>query len=130
MNYIKLYAEDFDTDVWEGYCRAAGVPTEATVITIKFNDKDVYYKGPETFVVDIYDPDDNYIDSFDIVARDKQEAEDLVEYMGAAFEEKESFYKITVYDSDENERFTFQKGKTPDIEDWVNSLSFKLVIIR
>lgn len=40
-NYITIYAEDFDTDVWASYCCAAGVPLSADSITIKFNDEDV-----------------------------------------------------------------------------------------
>ncbi len=43
MNYIVIYADEYDTDVWEGYCCAAGVPLSATSITIKFNESDVEY---------------------------------------------------------------------------------------
>lgn len=42
--YIILYADEFSSDVWEDYCRAAGVPASATEITIWFKEKDVEYK--------------------------------------------------------------------------------------
>lgn len=42
-NYISIYAEDFDTDIWEEYCRIAGVPESAIKIKIRFDDKDVEY---------------------------------------------------------------------------------------
>lgn len=40
-NYITIYADDFDTDVWEDYCHTANVPLDATYITIYFKDEDV-----------------------------------------------------------------------------------------
>ena len=43
-NYIKLYADDFDRDVWEDYCLATNVPTTAVSITIYFEDKDIEYE--------------------------------------------------------------------------------------
>ena len=46
-NYITLYADDFDTDTWAGYCCAAGVPESATTITVKFTDDDVEYEEKE-----------------------------------------------------------------------------------
>ena len=46
-NYIVIYAEDFDRDVWEDYCLATNVPTSAISITIYFNDKDVEYIDEE-----------------------------------------------------------------------------------
>lgn len=45
--YIKLYAEDFDTDVWESYCNVAKVPLSATSITIFFDPKEVEYGEEE-----------------------------------------------------------------------------------
>lgn len=42
-NYITIYADEFDADVWEGYCIAAGVPKSATQITISFDESDVEY---------------------------------------------------------------------------------------
>ena len=45
--YIKLYADEFDTDVWEHYCVSAGVPTSAIMIKISFNYSDVIYKEEE-----------------------------------------------------------------------------------
>ena len=45
--YIKLYADEFDTDVWEQYCVSAGVPISATMIKISFNYSDVIYKEEE-----------------------------------------------------------------------------------
>lgn len=46
--YIKLYADDYDTDVWEQYCVSAGCPLTSTVITVRFNYKDVSYDEGET----------------------------------------------------------------------------------
>ena len=43
-NYITLYADEFNRDTWEGYCCAAGVPTSATSITVKFDESDVEYE--------------------------------------------------------------------------------------
>lgn len=45
--YIKLYADEFDRDVWEHYCVSTGVPISATVIKIKFNYSDVDYSEEE-----------------------------------------------------------------------------------
>lgn len=44
MNEIKLYADEFDVDVWESYCEICKVPYSATVIIIKFRDKNVDYQ--------------------------------------------------------------------------------------
>ena len=44
MNYITLYADEHDTDAWKDYCRAAGVPTSATEITLWFKEEDVEYE--------------------------------------------------------------------------------------
>jgi hypothetical protein len=41
MNYIVLYSDDYDYDVWEEYCDICGVSRNATSIKIKFNLKDV-----------------------------------------------------------------------------------------
>lgn len=46
-NYIVIYAEDFDRDVWCNYCCAANVPESATSITITFTDDDVEYTEGE-----------------------------------------------------------------------------------
>ena len=42
-NRIVIYADEFDYDVWQEYCEICNVPTDATSIEIKFNDKDVSY---------------------------------------------------------------------------------------
>ena len=44
MNYITLYADEFPADIWEDYCRAAGVPKSATEITLWFKEEDVEYE--------------------------------------------------------------------------------------
>lgn len=41
MNYIVLYADDYDYDVWVEYCDICHVPHSATSIEIKFNLNDV-----------------------------------------------------------------------------------------
>ena len=41
MNYIVLYADDYDCDVWQEYCDVCGVSCDATYIKIKFNYNDV-----------------------------------------------------------------------------------------
>ena len=41
MNYIVLYADDYDFDVWEEYCNICGVGCSATYIKIKFDHNDV-----------------------------------------------------------------------------------------
>lgn len=41
MNYIILYADDYDHDVWQEYCDVCGVGYNATYIKIKFNYKNV-----------------------------------------------------------------------------------------
>lgn len=56
-NYITIYADDFDVDIWENYCHAANVPLDATYITIYFNDEDV--ESDATSDPDEED-DDNY----------------------------------------------------------------------
>ena len=42
-NYITIYADEMDRDVWQDYCIACNVPCDATQITIHFNDNDVEY---------------------------------------------------------------------------------------
>ena len=42
--HIILYADEFDTDVWEEYCGIADVPDSATEIIIPFDTKKVVYK--------------------------------------------------------------------------------------
>lgn len=42
-NYITIYSEDYDNDIWKEYCDICNVPYDATEITIKFNDKDLSY---------------------------------------------------------------------------------------
>lgn len=44
MNYIVLYPDDYDYDVWENYCDICGVGYDATCIKIKFNPDDVEYE--------------------------------------------------------------------------------------
>lgn len=39
--YIKLYADEFDADVWASYCAACGKSAEATELTIWFDESDV-----------------------------------------------------------------------------------------
>lgn len=41
MNYIVLYADDFDCDVWAEYCDICKVSHSATYVKIKFNAGDV-----------------------------------------------------------------------------------------
>lgn len=41
MDYIILYAEDYNCDVWLEYCDICGVGYDTTSIKIKFNPKDV-----------------------------------------------------------------------------------------
>lgn len=43
-NYITIYADDFDRDVWEDYCTATNVPLTAQSITITFRDSQIIYK--------------------------------------------------------------------------------------
>jgi hypothetical protein len=45
MNYIVLYADDYDYDVWEEYCTACGVSYNATYIKVKFNINNVESDG-------------------------------------------------------------------------------------
>ena len=40
-NWIVLYRDELDYDLWEDYCYAANVPVESSKITIYFNDEDV-----------------------------------------------------------------------------------------
>lgn len=133
-NYIKLYAEDFDTDVWEDYCRIVGVPNDSVIIKIRFTDDDVSYVGPETFTVDIYDDNDDYYDSFDIVARGRDEAEKIVENLYGMVIDNGSYCEVDIInDLDDGVLCTLTQGFSTDIEevkDWVDNLSFKLVIIR
>lgn len=42
-NYIVIYADDFDTDIWKDYCVACNVPRSATSIKITFDDDNVTY---------------------------------------------------------------------------------------
>lgn len=39
LNYIILYADEHDRDVWKDYCSACGAPLSATSITIYFDPK-------------------------------------------------------------------------------------------
>jgi len=41
MNYIILYADDYDCDAWEEYCDACGVSYDEAYIKVKFNINDV-----------------------------------------------------------------------------------------
>lgn len=43
-NYITIFADDMDADVWEDYCNACNVPLSATQITIRFKDEDISYE--------------------------------------------------------------------------------------
>lgn len=43
MNYIVLYADDYDWDVWEEYCDICGADCDATYIRIKFKSEDVEF---------------------------------------------------------------------------------------
>lgn len=43
-NYIVLYADETDTDIWQDYCDACNVPYTATQITIYFTDNNVKYE--------------------------------------------------------------------------------------
>lgn len=43
MNYIVLYADDYNYDVWEEYCDICDVPYYATYIKINFKSKDVEF---------------------------------------------------------------------------------------
>ena len=47
MNRITIYAEDFDTDVWEDYCRITRVPFSATSISITFGEALIEYTETE-----------------------------------------------------------------------------------
>ena len=40
-SYIVIYAEDFDQDIWEDYCKICGVSTDCTYIKIKFLPEEV-----------------------------------------------------------------------------------------
>ena len=37
MNYIVLYSDDYDYDVWREYCDICNVPHDVTWIRIEFN---------------------------------------------------------------------------------------------
>ena len=54
MNYIILYADECDWDVWEKYCDICGVSYNATCIKIKFDPDDVEYETD-----DFYEDDDD-----------------------------------------------------------------------
>lgn len=41
MEYIVLYADEYNNDVWEQYCDICGVSCYSTYIKIKFNREDV-----------------------------------------------------------------------------------------
>ena len=58
MNYIALYAEDFDWDVWQEYCDICGAGYDATCIRIKFDLDDVEYDCDDDDEEDDEDYDD------------------------------------------------------------------------
>lgn len=41
MKHIILYADEFDSDVWEDYCKICGVSRNSRSITIIFNEENV-----------------------------------------------------------------------------------------
>ncbi len=41
MDYIVLYADEHDYDVWEQYCDICGVSYDSLYIKINFNKKDI-----------------------------------------------------------------------------------------
>lgn len=41
MNYIVLYADDFDNDTWEQYCNICNASYNSSYIKIEFNNEDV-----------------------------------------------------------------------------------------
>ena len=47
MNYIVLYADDYNYDVWEEYCDICGADYDATYIRIKFKSEDVEFGSEE-----------------------------------------------------------------------------------
>ena len=64
MNYIILYADECDWDVWEKYCDICGVSYNATRIRIKFDPSDVSYVTDDDYD-DCDDDDDEEDDEYD-----------------------------------------------------------------
>ena len=60
MNYIVLYADECDWDVWEKYCDICGVGYDATCIKIKFDLDDVEYETDDD--CDDEEDDEDYDD--------------------------------------------------------------------
>jgi hypothetical protein len=48
-NFIKIWAQDFDQDVWEEYCDACNVPYDTTHIRIYFDDEDIEYDNSQEY---------------------------------------------------------------------------------
>ena len=60
MNYIVLYADDYNCDVWKNYCDVCGVGYNAICIKIKFDLKDVEYETDDSYYDDCDDDDEDY----------------------------------------------------------------------
>lgn len=61
LNYITLYADETDTDVWEGYCENAEVSKDSTIIRIFFNPKNVEAETNSDCEDEDEDEDGNYL---------------------------------------------------------------------
>lgn len=53
MNHIILYADEFNTEEWEEYCRIARVSASSKVITINFEPKNVEASNETEFEEDM-----------------------------------------------------------------------------
>ena len=47
LNYITLYADEYDQDIWEDYCNIARAPKSSETITIYFDPANTEYAGEE-----------------------------------------------------------------------------------
>ena len=58
MNYIALYAADFDWDIWQEYCNICGADSSAYCIRIQFDLNDVEYDCADDDLDDDCDDED------------------------------------------------------------------------
>ena len=61
LNYITLYADETDTDVWEGYCENAEVSKDSTQISIFFDPNNVEAETNSDCENEDEDEDGNYL---------------------------------------------------------------------
>ena len=133
-NYIKIYADEYSSEDWAAYCRATGAPSDAFEITIRFNDEDVSYKGPTPFTVDIFDSEGDYVESFDIEARDEDAAQEIVDSLFAATDTHGAFCDVVIHKDDYDEDnivYTMEQVGSADDEEYImdnyaSYLTFKL----